>query len=123
MTNATLSDRLKHLQANGLVERCLYRTSPDKFEYVLTQKGWLLAPMMPVLAQNGDQLGVPGASKPPLIFANRRTGAEVRWGLVDQATGKHVIPSDIQIKEGPGADDLVRWRASHDDRRAGGATT
>jgi DNA-binding HxlR family transcriptional regulator len=117
VTNATLSDRLKHLEAGGLIERRLYQVNPERFEYVLTQKGWQIAPMMPVLAQIGDRLGLSGASDPPMTFVNRKTGAEVRWSFIDQKTGEQVSPSDLEIKEGPGADDLVRWRLSHRERR------
>ncbi|MBV9238990.1 MAG: helix-turn-helix transcriptional regulator [Xanthobacteraceae bacterium] len=116
VTNATLSDRLKHLEANGLIERRRYQVNPERFEYLLTQKGWQIAPMMPVLAQIGDRLGVSGASAPPMAFVNRRTGNEVRWSFIDQQTGEQVNPSDIEIKEGSGADDLVRWRLSRRKR-------
>lgn len=112
VTNATLSDRLKHLEANGLVERRRYQLHPERFEYLLTPKGRLIAPMMPVLAQIGDRLQVSGAPAPPLKFVNRKTGAEIRWGLFDGKSGKRVSPSDLEIREGAGADDLVRWRLS-----------
>jgi DNA-binding HxlR family transcriptional regulator len=36
ITNATLSDRLKHLEASALVERSRYQTNPDRFEYLMT---------------------------------------------------------------------------------------
>jgi DNA-binding HxlR family transcriptional regulator len=112
VTNATLSDRLKHLEANGLVERRRYQVNPERFEYLLTQRGWQLAPLMPVLAQIGDHWDVSGVSAPPMRFVNRKTGADVGWRFVDQDTGEQVSPQDLAIKEGPGADDLVRWRLS-----------
>jgi DNA-binding HxlR family transcriptional regulator len=117
VTNATLSDRLKHLEVNGLIERRRYQVNPERFEYFLTQKGWQIAPVMPVLAQIGDRLQVSGASAPPMTFVNRKTGAEVRSSFIDQKTGEQVSPSDLEIREGPGADDLVRWRLSHRERR------
>ncbi|MDR6289288.1 MULTISPECIES: winged helix-turn-helix transcriptional regulator [Inquilinus] len=120
VTNATLSDRLKHLEANGLIERRRYQASPERFEYVLTPKGWQIAPVMPVLAQIGDRLDVSGASAPPMTFVNRKTGAELRWGFIDQQTGEQVSPADLDILPGPGADDLVRWRLSHRGGRPGG---
>ena len=52
VTNATLSDRLKHLEANGLVKRKLYQENPERFEYLLTQRGRQIASIMPVLAQS-----------------------------------------------------------------------
>jgi DNA-binding HxlR family transcriptional regulator len=117
ITNATLSDRLKHLEANGLVERRRYQVNPDRFEYLLTRKGWQVAPVMPVLAEIGDSLGVSGASAPPMKFVNRNTGAEVRWSFIDQKTGEQLSAADVAIKEGPGADDLLRWRLSQGGRR------
>ncbi|WP_229743920.1 winged helix-turn-helix transcriptional regulator [Aliidongia dinghuensis] len=119
VTNATLSDRLKHLEANGLIERRRYQSNPERFEYHLTPKGWQVAPMMPVLAQIGDRLQLSGAAAPPLKFVNRKTGAEVRWSFIDQASGELVSPSDLGIVEGPGADEAVRWRLSHRKAAAG----
>lgn len=117
VTNATLSDRLKHLEAKGLIERQRYQINPERFEYFLTQKGWQIAPLMPVLAQIGDRLGVSGASAPPLKIVNRKTGADVKWSFIDQDTGEQLSPMDIAIKEGPGANDLVRWRLSRAENR------
>jgi len=113
VTNATLSDRLKHLEVNGLIERRRYQTNPERFEYFLTQKGRQIAPLMPVLAQIGDRWEVSGASEPPLKFVNRKTGNDVGWSFIDQKTGKPLSAPDVAIQEGPGADDLVRWRLSH----------
>ena len=117
VTNATLSDRLKHLEANGLIEQRRYQVNPERFGYHLTQKGWQIAPVMVVLAQIGDRLKVSGASAPPMKFVNRKTGADVGWTFIDQKTGEHVNAMDLAIEVGPGADDLVRWRLSHAEGR------
>ena len=39
VTNATLSDRLKHLEDHELIERRRYQTNPERYEYVLTREG------------------------------------------------------------------------------------
>jgi DNA-binding HxlR family transcriptional regulator len=117
VTNATLSDRLKHLGTNGLIEQRRYQVNPERFEYHLTQKGWQIAPLMVVLAQIGDRLDVSGASAPPMKFVNRKTGADVGWAFIDHNTGEHVNAMDLAIQAGPGADDLVRWRLSHAEGR------
>lgn len=116
ITNATLSDRLKHLEANGLVERRLYQSNPERFEYHLTPKGWDLAPVMPLLTQIGDKWNVTDTAGPPLRFVNRRTGADAAWSFIDEETGKPLSLSEVDITEGPGADDLIRWRLSHLER-------
>lgn len=119
VTNATLSDRLKHLEANGLVERRPYQRNPERFDYLLTPRGRQIAPLMVLLSQIGDGLDVSGAPAPPLKFVNRKTGADVRWGFIDQNTGESLGGQDIAFEEGPGADDLMRWRLSHTSRRRG----
>ena len=116
ITNATLSDRLKHLEAYGLVERRRYQTNPERFEYLLTPAGRQIAPLMPVFAQIGDRLNFSGADAPPMTFVNSKTGAEIRFCFIDQSTGEPVPPQDLAITAGSGADDLVRWRLSHGGR-------
>jgi integrase len=59
-----------------------------------------------------------GSAAPPLKFVNRKTGAAVGWSFIDQKTGDRLNVRDVTIKEGPGADDLVRWRLSHLERRS-----
>lgn len=52
-----LSDRLKKLQASGLVEREVYSQHPLRAGYRLTEKGRSLKPILGVIAQWGmDQL-------------------------------------------------------------------
>jgi DNA-binding HxlR family transcriptional regulator len=113
VTNATLSDRLKHLERNGLIERQLYQTNPDRYEYVLTRKGRDTIFLIQAMAQLGDKWAVSGDAGPPVKFVNRKTGRPVKLELVDQATGEAVSPRDLRPREGPGADDLVRWRLAH----------
>ncbi len=112
VTNATLSDRLKHLEANGLIERHLYQSNPPRYEYLLSEKGRGIAPVLAMLAELGDCWGVSGATEPPLMFVNRKSGAPVRWMPIDQDTDEQLSTTDVLIKEGPGADDLIRWRLS-----------
>ena len=118
VTNATLSDRLKHLEAQGLVERRLYQSNPERHEYRLTAKGWEIVPVMVALAELGERWDAESGGSPPLVFVNRHTKAPVRSTLVDQKTGEALKFSDLRPTSGPGADDLVRWRLSHADKRA-----
>jgi DNA-binding HxlR family transcriptional regulator len=98
VTNVTLSDRLKHLEANGLIERRRYQFNPERFEYGLTPKGRQVGPVMAMLAQIGDSWNASGASAPPLKFVNRKTDADVGWSFVDQRTGKKLGVPDVAIK-------------------------
>lgn len=116
ITNAMLSDRLKHLESSGLVGRRPYQTNPERLEYFLTEKGWEIVPLMVTLADLGERWGASGADGPPLKFVNRRTDAVAKSAIVDQATGVELRPRDLTAQPGPGADDLVRWRLTR--RRA-----
>jgi len=110
VTNATLSDRLKHLEEQGLIERQQYQSGPDRYEYVLTRKGVDIVLVIQALAQVGDKWAVTGEAGPPLRFVDKRSGRAVKLALVDEKTGEMVRRRDVRPRAGPGADDLVRWR-------------
>jgi DNA-binding HxlR family transcriptional regulator len=113
VTNATLSDRLKHLEDNELIERRRYQTGPERYEYVLTAKGRDIILVLHALAQVGDKWAISGAAGPPLKFVHRQTGNSVKLAMVDKETGQRVRAQDLLPEEGPGADELVRWRLTH----------
>lgn len=48
-----LSVRLRRLVEMGVMERSLYQTRPDRHEYVLTEKGRALAPVVAALREWG----------------------------------------------------------------------
>jgi DNA-binding HxlR family transcriptional regulator len=110
VTHATLSDRLKHLEENGLIERRQYQTGPDRYEYMLTRKGTGIILVIQALAQVGDKWQITGEDGPPLKFVNRNSGRAVKVALVDEKSGEVVRLRDIRPQAGPGADDFVRWR-------------
>ena len=47
----TLSARLKHLEAHGLLSRKAYATIPPKVEYRITEKGMAITPIVVALSQ------------------------------------------------------------------------
>jgi len=116
VTHATLSDRLKRLTDEGLIERRQYQTSPDRYEYVPTARGSDVALVIQALAQVGDKWEVTGKAGPPMRFNNRKTGSRVKLVLVDEKSGEPVRLRDIRPEPGPGADDLIRWRLSKSHR-------
>ena len=117
VTHATLSERLKHLEENDLIERRLYQTRPNRYEYVLTRKGVDIILVIQALAQVGDKWRIAGDEGPPLKFVNRNNGRPVRIALVDEKSGEVVRQRDVRPQAGPGADDLVRWRLTKFESR------
>jgi DNA-binding HxlR family transcriptional regulator len=113
VTNATLSDRLKHLEEDELVERRRYQVNPERYEYVLTPKGGDIILVLQALAQVGDKWAVSGNAGPPLKFVDRKTGHSVKLAMVDRETGQRVRAQDLLPQAGPGADELVHWRLTY----------
>lgn len=50
-----LSDRLQHLELDGVVQRSYYSTHPPRAEYALTDKGLALIPVLRALSEWGDE--------------------------------------------------------------------
>jgi len=113
VTHATLSDRLKHLEENQLIARRRYQFNPERYEYILTRKGSDTALLAQALVQIGDKWAVTGNEGPPVRFVDRKSGRRVKLALVDADAGVLVSSADVVPCEGPGADDLVRWRLSY----------
>ncbi|HEX6030324.1 MAG TPA: helix-turn-helix domain-containing protein [Tepidiformaceae bacterium] len=55
VTTTMLSDRLKRLEAQGVVERQFYSEYPPRAEYVLTAKGHALGMVVGALSAWGEQ--------------------------------------------------------------------
>jgi len=51
----TLSARLKSLEESGLVQRKLYNERPPRLEYVLTEKGKSLGPVVKAMREWGNK--------------------------------------------------------------------
>ena len=63
----TLSDRLKMLESNGIVERQFYEQHPPRAEYVLTPKGRELGQVIRAMRDWGQKHGstqTPASPKP-----------------------------------------------------------
>src|SRR6201998_647278 len=77
VTHATLSERLRHLADNGLIERRQYQINPERYEYVLTPKGRDLILVIQAMAQVGDKWGGAGDAGPALPFVCQKTERQV----------------------------------------------
>ena len=119
VTNATLSDRLKTLERNGLIDRRQYQARPDRYEYVLTKRGRDIGLVLQAMVQVGDGWNLAGLTGPPLRFVDRQSGHAVKLALVDAKTGQTISAKDVTVEAGPGADELTKWRVG--SSRANGA--
>lgn len=76
-----LAERLKRLEAAGLLEKIPYQQNPLRHEYRLTSKGTDLFPILKEMIHWGNKY-VPGTTVPPAgfldNFAKKTTGARVK---------------------------------------------
>jgi DNA-binding HxlR family transcriptional regulator len=112
VTNATLSDRLKLLDRNGLIERQKYQSRPDRYEYRLTPRGREVGLVLLAMMQVGDKWNLAGLDGPPLHLVDGKSGHRAKVVLIDAETGDQINPKRVMVEAGPGADELTKWRAA-----------
>jgi len=82
-----LADRLKLLVANGMLQRRIYQTDPERSEYVLTPKGMDVYPIVLALTEWGDRW-LAGKAGRPLLLRHRKCGHEFAPIVVCDGCGK-----------------------------------
>ena len=90
----TLTRRLKDLVEAALLEKRLYNDKPPRYEYVLTEKGRDMRPVILTLMAWGNKHASPKGSRVQLV--DTTTGQPVELTLVDARTGK-VIGLDHRV--------------------------
>jgi DNA-binding HxlR family transcriptional regulator len=101
ISSSLLTSRLKRLVANGLLERRQYQAHPPRDEYVLTDLGRSLRPVIVVLAAWGNARLAP--EERSMVLVDAATGVEVEPVVVDRTTGRRVDGSDFVFTAGPAA--------------------
>ncbi|MEU1677062.1 helix-turn-helix domain-containing protein [Streptomyces roseifaciens] len=102
---AVLADRLKALAAVGVVERRPHTTGVE-VDYVLTDRGLDLWPIVFSLAQWGERWLAPEGSR--RLFSHAACGTDIGSGGACSACGTVPPPADLLIRQGPGADATLR---------------
>lgn len=98
-----LTSRINALVEEGILEK---RESDEgaHSEYLLTEKGWALQPVLLAMTHWGDKYK-PAPRGKRLVFVERATGKPIREMGVMSKDGRALRPRDIQAKAGPGLDD------------------
>ena len=104
ISRGVLTDRLRTLVDHGVLEKRLYQSAPDRYEYRLTDKGRELFPVIVALMQWGDRwLSTPAVGGPPLIMRHTNCGHDITGPLRCSSCDEAVHASEISIEAGPGA--------------------
>jgi DNA-binding HxlR family transcriptional regulator len=96
-----LGSRLQRLVEHGVLEKRRYQERPERFEYLLTEKGLDLWPAVVALMQWGDKYGAPLG--PPTVLEHRGCGGSVDEHRICAACGARLSVRDVLAHPGPGA--------------------
>jgi DNA-binding HxlR family transcriptional regulator len=96
-----LTSRLGDLVGHGLAERRAYQEHPPRYEYVLTEPGADLVPIMLALTAWGDRWTPPPEGQ-PLIFRHDRCGQVFTPHISCGACGEKVVAGEVTTLPGPG---------------------
>jgi DNA-binding HxlR family transcriptional regulator len=88
-----LADRLRKLEAAGVVERQQYSEHPPRFEYHLTQAGRELRPVLRALAEWGSTW----AQEPPTSTFEHDCGHPLELDQVCRHCGEKVTPDSMRV--------------------------
>lgn len=108
LSSSMLSSRLKTLVQNGFLEKRPYQQGPVRHDYVLTERGRSLRPILVAMAAwRNAQLPPESRS---MILVDRETGREVEPEVVDPRTGTPVTDARYKFTAGPAAGREMRAR-------------
>jgi DNA-binding HxlR family transcriptional regulator len=96
----TLSARLRSMVDSGLLERTRYASSPDRYEYRLTQAGRDLFPATVLLMRWGDKY-LAGPEGPPIVLRHNDCGKPADPALTCGACGKRITIHNVIPEPGP----------------------
>ncbi|MBV8941030.1 MAG: helix-turn-helix transcriptional regulator [Solirubrobacterales bacterium] len=106
-----LTNRLKLLCDEELLERVADEQRPGRPKYVQTDKGRELAPALIVLMKWGDR-HYPTANGAPRLTLHAGCGGNIGPDLRCDRCSKHPAPREIELPPGPGAPRAKRARRS-----------
>jgi DNA-binding HxlR family transcriptional regulator len=101
LASNVLAARLDAFVAAGIMRRRTYSSHEDHYEYLLTDKGRDLAPVVIALTAWGDRWAAPNG--PPILYRHRECGGEVTLTLVCSGCGQLVGAEAIDAQPGPGS--------------------
>ena len=107
ITRHVLADRLKKLVRCGVLRRVPYQSAPRRHEYILTQKGLDLHPILIAIVHWGDVHMVDERGRPRL-YEHKRCGQMFDPVMTCSACREPLSARDVRVHPGPGASDADR---------------
>jgi DNA-binding HxlR family transcriptional regulator len=100
LARTVLTDRLGRLVEAGVLERVRYQRRPDRFEYLLTDRGRGLGVPVLALMQWGDA-HLAGPAGPPRVARHAGCTGDLRIGATCQHCGQ-AAEQRVELVPGPG---------------------
>ena len=97
-----LTDRLDTLVAGGILERRPYDTGRGRYDYVLTDKGRDLWPVLTTLREWGDRW-ILGEGNEPIVIEHRSCGEVTHLRHSCDQCGEELDGRSVVVRPGPGA--------------------
>lgn len=96
-----LTNRLDTLVAAGLLDRRVYDEARGRYDYVLTDKGRALWPVLTALRQWGDEW-ILGPGNEPLLLEHRNHGHSTTARMTCDVCGEPLDARSVRAVPGPG---------------------
>jgi DNA-binding HxlR family transcriptional regulator len=109
ITRHLLSERLKKLVRFGVLRRVPYQDSPARYEYILTQRGLDLYPIVMAIVHWGDTHMVDERGR-PLLHEHKSCGRLFNPVMICSECGEPIKARQVHVRAGPGAPAASRHR-------------
>jgi DNA-binding HxlR family transcriptional regulator len=96
-----LTQRLKRLVDEGMLDRVRYQEKPDRYEYVLTEKGRDFYPVLAAMSAWGDRW-LSGDEGPPVIFHHKPCDHDMTAKVVCSECGEEIRVRDVRVRAADG---------------------
>ncbi|MDE2561500.1 MAG: helix-turn-helix transcriptional regulator [Sphingomonadales bacterium] len=101
LPRAVLTERLRLLADEGVLDRVAYQQGPERHEYRLTAKGRDLYPVLLAIAGWSDR-HMAGEAGPPLRHRHARCGQDFHAEMRCSECGEPLDPREVEVRPGAG---------------------
>jgi DNA-binding HxlR family transcriptional regulator len=98
VSRAVLSERLRRLEAEGVLVRTPYQDNPVRYDYRLTPKGEAAWGVLAALWRYGSDWFFADEGGPPGELYDTETGEAVEPQIIDRCTGEPISPDTTRIR-------------------------
>ena len=102
ITRHLLAERLKKLVRFGVLRRIPYQESPKRYEYILTQKGLDLYPVIMSIVHWGN-IHMVDARGRPMLHEHKKCGKMFDPVMICSECGEPIEAKGVHVHPGPGA--------------------